>query len=121
MDSWTLREFVTLSSDLFVLFFLTPNTDCMECMACSDNVVRAGLTPKYKDVSTLCEMLTYKSTTAEERIFPCVTDSDDSNVSVYNPPVPDFGVRRIKVSDLALTAILNFKMAAKQNYLYIGL
>ncbi len=34
--------------------------DCVECMACSDNVVRAGLTPKYKDVSTLCEMLTYK-------------------------------------------------------------
>mmetsp|Transcript_20098 Transcript_20098/g.51169 ORF Transcript_20098/g.51169 Transcript_20098/m.51169 type:complete len:567 (-) Transcript_20098:302-2002(-) len=34
--------------------------DCVECMACSDNVVRAGLTPKFKDTSTLCEMLTYK-------------------------------------------------------------
>jgi mannose-6-phosphate isomerase len=22
--------------------------DCMECMACSDNVVRAGLTPKFR-------------------------------------------------------------------------
>ena len=28
-------------------------------MACSDNVVRAGLTPKFKDVATLCDMLTY--------------------------------------------------------------
>ena len=27
--------------------------DCVECMALSDNVVRAGLTPKFRDVSTL--------------------------------------------------------------------
>ncbi len=33
--------------------------ECVECMACSDNVVRAGLTPKPKDVPTLCAMLTY--------------------------------------------------------------
>ncbi|KAJ4960447.1 hypothetical protein NE237_020357 [Protea cynaroides] len=32
----------------------------IECMATSDNVVRAGLTPKYRDVQTLCSMLTYK-------------------------------------------------------------
>ncbi|KAH9306649.1 hypothetical protein KI387_011053, partial [Taxus chinensis] len=34
--------------------------ECVECMATSDNVVRAGLTPKYRDVETLCSMLTYK-------------------------------------------------------------
>lgn len=34
--------------------------DCVECMATSDNVVRAGLTPKKRDVETLCNMLTYK-------------------------------------------------------------
>lgn len=33
--------------------------DCVEVMACSDNVVRAGLTPKHKDVPTLTAMLTY--------------------------------------------------------------
>ena len=33
--------------------------DLVECMACSDNVVRAGLTPKFKDVSTLISMLDY--------------------------------------------------------------
>ncbi len=37
--------------------------DCVECMACSDNVVRAGLTPKFKDVPTLCDMLTYTCVT----------------------------------------------------------
>ena len=31
----------------------------MEIMALSDNVVRAGLTPKFKDVKTLCDMLHY--------------------------------------------------------------
>ncbi|KAI5684290.1 hypothetical protein M9H77_05518 [Catharanthus roseus] len=34
--------------------------ECIECMATSDNVVRAGLTPKERDVQTLCSMLTYK-------------------------------------------------------------
>jgi len=32
---------------------------CIEAMATSDNVVRAGLTPKLKDSKTLIEMLTY--------------------------------------------------------------
>lgn len=37
--------------------------DCVECMATSDNVVRAGLTPKERDVNTLCSMLTYNLVT----------------------------------------------------------
>ena len=32
--------------------------EIIECMACSDNVVRAGLTPKFKDVDNLVNMLT---------------------------------------------------------------
>nr|XP_054771743.1 mannose-6-phosphate isomerase-like [Lytechinus pictus] len=84
--------------------FLGPNEphaylsgNCIECMACSDNVVRAGLTPKFKDIPTLCEMLTYLPSTAEERIFPSKTDPDDPYVTIYNPPVPDFAVARVKV------------------------
>ncbi|XAR51535.1 Mannose-6-phosphate isomerase [Bertholletia excelsa] len=34
--------------------------ECIECMATSDNVVRAGLTSKNRDVQILCSMLTYK-------------------------------------------------------------
>ena len=48
-------------------FFMGPNEphayisgDIVECMALSDNTVRAGLTPKFKDVDTLCSMLHYK-------------------------------------------------------------
>ncbi len=33
----------------------------VECMANSDNVVRAGLTPKFKDVGTLTKILTYET------------------------------------------------------------
>ena len=33
--------------------------DIIECMACSNNVVRAGCTPKFKDVEELKKMLTY--------------------------------------------------------------
>lgn len=72
-------------------------SDCMECMACSDNVVRAGLTPKFKDVETLCEMLEYNCDSKEENIFPCRQDPSDSHVTIYDPPVSDFTVSRIKV------------------------
>lgn len=50
------------------VIFIGPNVphayldgDLVECMACSDNVVRAGLTPKFKDVETLLEMLDYSA------------------------------------------------------------
>ena len=39
----------------------------MECMASSDNVVRAGFTPKFKDVPTLTSMLTYSYAPIEEQ------------------------------------------------------
>ena len=35
--------------------------EIIECMAASDNVVRCGLTPKFKDVDILCDMLTYRT------------------------------------------------------------
>ncbi len=35
--------------------------DLVECMACSDNVIRAGLTTKYRDVKTLIETTDYQS------------------------------------------------------------
>ncbi|XP_018621208.2 mannose-6-phosphate isomerase [Scleropages formosus] len=71
--------------------------DCVECMACSDNTVRAGLTPKFIDVHTLCEMLNYSPAPASSKIFPCIQDPSDPCVSLYDPPVPDFTVMRIQV------------------------
>lgn len=67
--------------------------DILECMACSDNVVRAGLTPKMKDVSTLIKMLTYKCT------LPDITEGTkvDKMCRLYVPPVKDFAIEMIEV------------------------
>lgn len=44
--------------------------DGVECMACSDNVVRAGLTPKFKDVDTLVRMLDYSMASIRRNLVP---------------------------------------------------
>lgn len=64
-------------------------------MAASDNVVRAGLTPKFKDVSTLCSMLTYE--TGKNPIFPAV-DLSNGIATLYDPPVPEFAVMKYQAS-----------------------
>ncbi|KAL2504383.1 Mannose-6-phosphate isomerase 2 [Abeliophyllum distichum] len=64
--------------------------ECIECMATSDNVVRAGLTPKYRDVQTLCSMLTYKQGLPE--ILPGV--ALNSYTVKYLPPSDEFEVDR---------------------------
>uniref|UniRef100_A0A1I8G1G8 mannose-6-phosphate isomerase n=1 Tax=Macrostomum lignano TaxID=282301 RepID=A0A1I8G1G8_9PLAT len=67
--------------------------DCIECMACSDNVVRAGLTPKLKDVDTLLSMLDYEGRSADSCKFESVDLA--SGVASYAPPVPEFCVVRL--------------------------
>jgi mannose-6-phosphate isomerase len=67
--------------------------DCVECMACSDNVVRAGLTPKFIDKETLYEMLTYRMCRPAILLGDRVTDC----VRVYSPPVPEFEVEVVTV------------------------
>ncbi|XP_021263090.1 mannose-6-phosphate isomerase [Numida meleagris] len=71
--------------------------DCVECMACSDNTVRAGLTPKFIDVLTLCEMLNYTPAPSNSKIFPAVQSPLDPSVFIYDPPVPDFTLMRIEI------------------------
>lgn len=71
--------------------------DLVECMACSDNVVRAGLTPKYVDKDTLCQMLTYNMKSAQENIFPSIVHPLYPYVHIYEPPVSDFAVHRIAI------------------------
>ncbi|GLJ09053.1 hypothetical protein SUGI_0100810 [Cryptomeria japonica] len=64
--------------------------ECVECMATSDNVVRAGLTPKYRDVETLCSMLTYKQG------MPEILQGVPLNpfTTRYSPPFYEFEVDR---------------------------
>ncbi|GAA0184242.1 isomerase [Lithospermum erythrorhizon] len=64
--------------------------ECIECMATSDNVVRAGLTTKYLDVQILCSMLTYKQG------FPDILQGEalDMFTTRYYPPFDEFEVDR---------------------------
>ncbi|CAJ1947439.1 unnamed protein product [Sphenostylis stenocarpa] len=75
--------------------FLGPNEphayiygECIECMATSDNVVRAGLTSKHRDAQTLCSMLTYKQG------FPEILGGVAINpyVNRYIPPFEEFEI-----------------------------
>jgi len=76
--------------------------DIMECMASSDNVVRAGFTPKFKDVKTLTTMLTYSYAPIDEQKmhptpYPYVSlnakaYSANSSATLYDPPIDEFSV-----------------------------
>ncbi|KIW03585.1 mannose-6-phosphate isomerase, class I [Verruconis gallopava] len=109
---------------LFVLFFLNYVTlspgeamflraddihayisgDIVECMAASDNVIRAGFTPKFKDVETLTSTLTYSYAPIDEQKmqpidYPYVTlnraaYSNASEAKLYDPPIEEFAVVR---------------------------
>jgi mannose-6-phosphate isomerase len=76
--------------------------DIIECMAASDNVVRAGFTPKFKDVDTLISMLTYSyAPISEQKMEPVdypyvtlntVAYSSGSETTLYDPPIDEFSV-----------------------------
>jgi mannose-6-phosphate isomerase len=78
--------------------------DIIECMASSDNVVRAGFTPKFKDVDTLTTMLTYSyAPISEQKMSPtdypyatlnAAAYSSNSSSILYDPPIPEFAVVR---------------------------
>ncbi|KAJ2861535.1 Mannose-6-phosphate isomerase [Coemansia aciculifera] len=82
-------------------FFMGPNDphayifgDCIECMATSDNVVRAGLTPKLRDVPVLVDMLTYDYGTPEGKLLRPVPFAETRHSLVYDPPIDEFSVVR---------------------------
>lgn len=62
-----------------------------ECMANSDNVVRLGLTPKYKDVDALLEILRFRPGTP-----PILTPDPAARRTAYSVPCPDFEVHRLR-------------------------
>ncbi|KAF7881252.1 hypothetical protein EAF00_011925 [Botryotinia globosa] len=76
--------------------------DIIECMAASDNVVRAGFTPKFKDVDTLTSMLTYSyAPISEQKMEPvdypyatlnATAYSSGSSATLYDPPIAEFSV-----------------------------
>lgn len=88
-------------------YYLCHSADIIECMANSDNVIRAGLTPKLRDIPNLLAGLTYTSglpsqhvvqpvpfrpptihhAPAEPQFTPVVV-----RTLLYDPPAPEFSV-----------------------------
>ncbi|MCD6204539.1 MAG: mannose-6-phosphate isomerase, class I [Candidatus Marinimicrobia bacterium] len=62
----------------------------IECMANSDNVIRAGLTPKYQDIPTLTKILDYSPNTVQI-IKPETIDNEIQ----YPAFTPDFSISKI--------------------------
>lgn len=110
--------------------------DIMECMAASDNVVRAGFTPKFKDVDTLTSMLTYNYAPIEEQKMQPedyayvrldrTAYSAGSTVTLYDPPIEEFSVVK---TDLGGTGKATFEplagpsiviCTAGQGYISVG-
>jgi mannose-6-phosphate isomerase len=85
-------------------------------MANSDNVIRAGLTPKLRDIPNLLSGLTYSSCIeSEHAIHPVsfpgfvsgVADQRKSTMTIttlYDPPIPEFSVlhTRVQIGDVEI-------------------
>lgn len=93
--------------------FLPPNEphcyvsgDGVECMATSDNVIRIGCTPKYRDLALFCESVSYKPRRLSE-IFvkPETPPGCIEGLKAYVPPVREFFVRSLarKLTSKGLT------------------
>lgn len=67
-------------------------------MANSDNVIRAGLTPKLRDVPNLIATLTYESSKASKHLVtPRPLGANSRYSTLYDPPIPEFAVIKVEV------------------------
>ena len=64
-------------------------------MMASDNVVRAGLTPKFKDVDTLEKMLHFESRILNDFLVPPRDISSSGLALLYQPPISSFQVIKL--------------------------
>lgn len=73
--------------------------DIVECMATSDNVIRAGLTPKLRDVPNLVSGLTYQAAEPTKHLVQPKPFAKLSQIAphstLYDPPIPEFSVLRV--------------------------
>ncbi|KAJ7623547.1 mannose-6-phosphate isomerase [Roridomyces roridus] len=69
--------------------------DIMECMANSDNVIRAGLTPKLRDIPNLVSGLTYEAAEPSKHVVNPAPFRSAAASTLYDPPIPEFSVVQV--------------------------
>lgn len=68
-------------------------------MVCSDNVVRGGLTPKFKDAKTLVEMLPFEYKQREVSAGQIISEGENCKVTEYKTGYAEFMVTHAKIGD----------------------
>jgi mannose-6-phosphate isomerase len=86
-------------------------------MASSDNVIRAGFTPKFKDVATLTDTLTYSyAPISEQKMSPSdyafvklnsKAYTSSSGTTLYDPPIEEFSVVKTDLNAEGAKATFN--------------
>ncbi|KAF5341179.1 hypothetical protein D9611_006085 [Ephemerocybe angulata] len=75
--------------------------EAIECMANSDNVIRAGLTPKLRDVPNLVLGLTYETGEGtRHHVSPDAFSTEEQEGAqslLYDPPIEEFSVLRLDI------------------------
>jgi len=71
--------------------------DIVECMATSDNVIRAGLTPKLRDIPNLVSGLTYEAAPCDKHQVNPTPFGSSSHTTLYDPPIPEFSVLQVSL------------------------
>ena len=75
--------------------------EAIECMANSDNVIRAGLTPKLRDVENLVAGLTYECGEGTRHGVVATSFGEDGQggrTLLYDPPIEEFSVLKTSVA-----------------------
>ncbi|KAK5977890.1 hypothetical protein GCK32_015832, partial [Trichostrongylus colubriformis] len=80
--------------------------ECVECVGCSNNTIRAAMTPKFIDRDALCEVLNYRMTPPEDYLVPAIPLADYPGVDEYSPDCKDFQLHRIRVSPCVSQAFI---------------
>lgn len=98
-EAWPPPPYTPHQPMIGIKLMVCMHPDIIECMAASDNVVRAGFTPKFKDVKNLVEMLTYSYAPISEQKMKPIPFPNGSNSSsgsptsiLYDPPIDEFAV-----------------------------
>uniref|UniRef100_A0A7E4VTW0 mannose-6-phosphate isomerase n=1 Tax=Panagrellus redivivus TaxID=6233 RepID=A0A7E4VTW0_PANRE len=72
--------------------------ECVECVGCSNNTIRAALTPKFIDREALIDVLNYRMTTPDFYLVPPERLADYPAVTEYAPDCKDFTLHEIDIT-----------------------
>ncbi|MCP9264812.1 Mannose-6-phosphate isomerase [Dirofilaria immitis] len=71
--------------------------ECVECVSCSNNTIRAACTSKFIDIDTLCEVLSYRMTNPSHYIVSPAVLKNFPYIRVYDPDCDDFTLHEVKI------------------------